>query len=487
MVTVPKPDAAAPAKCEPHPNCAAITLCILLAQLVACVEPPPPRAAGGTVAQESTIQAAPVRVAQPGPPVPDEPGPIPDEAGVAVSLKALQDRARHCGWLVPCGKDVTTLGGMTSVDGYVTSPGTRDVIIYGRAEPESGVPPIRTEDLVVALRASWMKYAEREGDILRYANPGCTIDPEPAVLGRLGTALADVDPGDDASMRAAKLRWEEVCTQDQLVKVFGVPQDSHFAAVMVQADYDLKRIVDGEDKLELPAFESLSGMYMAMARAAVLRRTQGPGAMMSRFWFTPRPIAAGDADSDVAGTFDAVLSHDDDIVEIRNFGLMLRTEAEYLSSTGKIAGKGRADALAETWARTFTDQYTAIGEQRPVYRELDNLGRLWVLARDIRSSAAFESSNLSVEWLLEGYASPKSPFESTLPGRAGWTVDRLEQQLPGGVSVAHLVVPSCGGVTLDVGEKRIRRVRESGSRLPALRATILLGHRQHGREVAWSF
>jgi hypothetical protein len=41
--------------------------------------------------------------------------------------------------------------------------------------------------------------------------------------------------------------WKRECEKDEAVNVFGIPFDTHFAQVMVKADYDLKRLSDGSD------------------------------------------------------------------------------------------------------------------------------------------------------------------------------------------------------------------------------------------------
>ena len=50
---------------------------------------------------------------------------------------------------------------------------------------DASLPPLYFEDLVIALRNAWLRYARLEGNTRIYEDPGCSIDPEPAVLRKL--------------------------------------------------------------------------------------------------------------------------------------------------------------------------------------------------------------------------------------------------------------------------------------------------------------
>src|SRR6185295_13725942 len=86
-----------------------------------------------------------------------------------------------------------------------------------------------------------------------------------------------------------KEAWSRICQQPQDVRVLGIPWDSHFAQVMVKADYDLKKLVDGTDPIEIAGLQSLTGMTMERMRGDLLQHValSVPAASQHRFWFCP--------------------------------------------------------------------------------------------------------------------------------------------------------------------------------------------------------
>ncbi|MBI2876343.1 MAG: hypothetical protein HYY20_05625 [Candidatus Tectomicrobia bacterium] len=104
----------------------------------------------------------------------------PPGPGQAVSLQVLQKRLASCMPGQRCPDELLRLAGLTSLRGLVEDPQHHDWILLGQADPRH--PPLLTEDLVVALRNAWLKYATRKGSTLFYDPPGCSIDPDPQTL-----------------------------------------------------------------------------------------------------------------------------------------------------------------------------------------------------------------------------------------------------------------------------------------------------------------
>ncbi|MDP3013996.1 MAG: hypothetical protein Q8M92_07130, partial [Candidatus Subteraquimicrobiales bacterium] len=103
--------------------------------------------------------------------------------GRAVSLKVLQNKVKDCIAKETCPENILQLCGIKRVMGYVIDEKNRDIILIGNID--DSMPPLYLEDFVIALRNTWMMYAELKGNTYYYSNPGCSIDPDPNVLNNL--------------------------------------------------------------------------------------------------------------------------------------------------------------------------------------------------------------------------------------------------------------------------------------------------------------
>ena len=164
--------------------------------------------------------------------------------GRAVSLRVLQERVKDCIAKENCPDNVLHLFGITKITGYVIDEKNKDLILIGKADDT--LPPLYLEDFVIALRNEWLKYDERKGNTYYHSNPGCSIDPDSRVLGELQNLIPQILGGSDPNDVQRSLdRWRSKCSQPQQVRVLGIPFNTRFANVMVDADYDMKRLVDG--------------------------------------------------------------------------------------------------------------------------------------------------------------------------------------------------------------------------------------------------
>ena len=127
------------------------------------------------------------------------------------------------------------------------------------------------EDLVVAIRSI---------DAARMGGMRCSIDPTPEGIARLQEILSSKSqiPNPQEIFRSM-----EEALGPQQVTVGGVPADTHFAQVLVAADYQMKRIgmgLESSGVAELPS-------YLSMVPG-----TAG-SIMLPRFWLESRydPIA----------------------------------------------------------------------------------------------------------------------------------------------------------------------------------------------------
>jgi len=379
--------------------------------------------------------------------------------GRAVSMRVLQERLKNCQDKGSCPPDITQLAGLNRIYGYVVDTTTPDLLLIGKVD--ESLPPLYLEDFVVALRNVWLRYAVLKGNTYYYANPGCSIDPSDKVMGKLqevgqkiltSSSPSDIEKGIDA--------WHKICRSPQKVSVLGVPFDTHFGWVMVEADYIMKKLADGSDTLDIAGFTSLSDMTLTRIKRDVLqgKSISIPLSIMNRFWFYP-------------GKND--YQEDKGIVIIKNCAVKLLTEEEYLDKSGKITGKGRPNPKAAEFSTNFTVRYSDIAKQRPIYAELENLFRFVALGRIIKFKSPQKEAAIDLRFLMDQYLIPKKSVSEQLEGRSNVKKFEHKQDVQGGYQIIQLWLPSCGGVGIEIMISQKNFVKDTTGKLSELRATVL--------------
>ena len=346
----------------------------------------------------------------------------------ALSLRSLQSHLQRAAKDEP-RPELLNLCGLTKVLGYAEDRNNRDLILIG--EVRDGAPALRTEDLAVALRAAWLEYATRQGNRLYYQNPGCSIDPDPAVIQQLNDLADAAAAGAFETMDQQVQLWSQICGQPQTVRVMGVPRDSHFAKVMVDADYLMKQLVDGSVTLDVPGFTSLTDTSLAIARADLEKGAPPslPALSLNRFWFYPGKPSFLDQDG---------------LITIEQCPVVLLTEEEHLTREG-IKGKGKASPLAAGFAQGFSDHYPEIADRQPIYQELADLFRLYALAKALR----YQQVQADLDYLLDHFPLPATQVPRTLPGHSRVTQLQAPRPAPDGYETHGFWMPTCGGVAMD--------------------------------------
>ncbi|MHB8123086.1 MAG: DUF1598 domain-containing protein [Desulfuromonadaceae bacterium] len=370
----------------------------------------------------------------------DEPPPAnsskySDGTILAFSLKVLQQMLETSP-AATRSQEVANLAGITMVQGYVVDEANHDLILFG--EINRKLPPLHLDDLVVALRNAWLKYATLTGNTYYYSDPGCSIDPNPQVIEKLNSIGNQINqktsgPGVNQGIQ----NWHGVCRSPQQVRVLGIPFDTHFAWVMVKADYDMKQLVDGSDKVEVPGLESLTGMTMDLARNDIEagRAISIPLSSMNRFWFHPGKN---------------LYEEDSGVVMIKQCPVILLTEEEHLGEKGQILGKGAPDPLAHEFCQRFSAQYAQVAQKRPIYLELENLFRFVALAKIMKFKSAHTEAGLDLGYLLDRYQVHPVTVNRQLPGRSHVEKFQLQRNVARGYQICRLWLPSCGGVGIEI-------------------------------------
>ena len=281
----------------------------------------------------------------------------------------------------PIPPELQVLAGIQRIDYISIDLEAQDLIIAGPANgfetpPQMGKkvvtwprPPLQLDDLVVALRS-----IQQSGVV------GCSIDPREQNLARMNQYLKGLGPAPSTDI-AIKRNYEAakiLGTQD--IRIFGVPADTHFAQVLLEADYRMKLISIGREVPPLAKFKS----HLAMT---------GLGSNSSqRFWFVPfyEPFETND---------------DRTLIKFAGQRVQLVTQEEMVTAQGeRLDVKTRISTTK--FAQQFTDRYEDLAATTPVFAELQNVVDLSILAAWIRQEQAAERIGWKMSLFLDEKAFP---------------------------------------------------------------------------------
>ncbi|MCE9547856.1 MAG: DUF1598 domain-containing protein [Planctomycetia bacterium] len=359
------------------------------------------------------------------------------EAAITDSLdhnRQLSDAMRH-------------LAGLTRIQYIFFYPETNDIVLAGPAEGwvddlsgrtvgiDSGRPTLLLEDLIVALRAYGP--SNKRAPIL-----SCSIDPTPEGLRDMRTALerlgANVQPSD--APRIAEMLKTSLGLQK--VSIGGISSKTHFAQVLVEADYRMKLIGIG---LENPAGVGI-GSYVGRANPSAIARNA-----LKRWYFTPN--------------YECVrMSEDGLAAELVGDGVKLIGEDEVVGADGARHGGGAKDPASTAFTQAFTKRYGKLAAKVPVYGQLRNCIDLAVAAAHIRTSGWCERAG----WQMlvfdneERYAveTHHAPVQVETAVNVVWkTKNQFSTPIGGGVTIqANLALQSANKLADTDGQ--VQKARE---------------------------
>jgi hypothetical protein len=264
---------------------------------------------------------------------------------------------------LPVTDDVRNMAGISRIDYLFVFPETSDVVIAGPAgdwtvdadgRAISSVtqrPTLNLDDLVTLTRT------------FGQAGPGffmCTIDPKQGQVGAVQDFVKKNQRKLNAGTAAAFTQQVEQTLGLQNVFVRGIPQDSHVASVIVEADYRMKEIGIG--------------------------KRQGPKGMKSYFDLLTRSERRGSSSMDalrwwMAVGYDAIrMSPDGKAFEFSGSSVECLSENQLVHENGDRTGTGNASRANTKFANLFTKHLPELAAQDPVFAELENVFDLAMVA-----------------------------------------------------------------------------------------------------------
>jgi hypothetical protein len=296
----------------------------------------------------------------------------------------------------PVPEEIYLLGGLQEVRYIVADREAKDIVLVGPAEGwkpgPSGVPigvtsgraVMLLDDLVVALRS----LGRAKPEVIT-----CSINPRPETLPeieRFTRALAPNTPPDLVAERVEQILGP------QEVSVTGVPVDSHFARVLVAADFRMKRFGLGLDPAPVPNLPPFTAFI----------RGQAAG-MMPRWWLVPE---APPVQHDPEGL----------IWQLPEIKVKTLSETQFLAVREQGRAATRSVPGAERWAEAMTAQYDRLAAADPVFDQLRNCMELALVAAVITSQRLADRVGADLGLLLDEDRLPRAQLvpASKVPSRS---------------------------------------------------------------------
>lgn len=346
----------------------------------------------------------------------------------------------------PLTDEMRALAGLTAVQYVFYYPETKDIVVAGPAEGfvadpserfigiQTGRPAVLLEDLVTALRA----YAP--GD---QATPviSVSIDPTQEGLQRMNQFLASVRGRvrpSDAQRLASGLKQNLGL---QTVTFKGIPTSTHFARVLVEADYRMKLVGIGLEQLPVPVKS-----YVARANPNTVAANA-----MERWYFQPN--------------YDGIAVSEDGLaMKIKERGVQLVGENERVAAGGRRTASRRENKASQAFCREFSEKFPVIAQRVRIYAELRQLIDVAIAAAYIQQQDFYGQAEWAMPVLMdeskvevETYTAPEQ-VETAV--NAIWRGNTLMTPLGGGVHMQPKLALNRDNLVVDTAGDN-NRVKQS--------------------------
>jgi hypothetical protein len=309
-----------------------------------------------------------------------------------VSLRRLEKALEsQTGDVVALPDELQYLAGLQRVEYVFVFPEQHDIVLAGPAEgwqidalgnvvgQTTGRPVVLLDDLMIAMRTA--RTSAQTGI-------SCSIDPTPEGVLRLRKLVRQLRTIGNPQQTLSMI---EQALGPQVVSVTGVPTSTHFARVMVAADFRMKRLAMHFDRPPIPDLPS----YLELLKPS----QRGMQNLLPRWWLAPlyEPLQT-DADG---------LSW-----QLRGQGVQCMTETDFVDQHGISKATGKAGAAATKWANNMTAHFDELATQDSAFGSLRNAMDLAVIAalsekEDMLNRAGLELPFIRGEIAARGYAAPK--------------------------------------------------------------------------------
>ena len=351
-------------------------------------------------------------------------------------------RSRSADWKKPSktslksGKalpeDIVFLAGLQDIRYVFVYPEQKDIVLVGFGEGwridahgnivgiTTGRPVLLLDDLLTALRTAASSAR---------AGISCSIDPTPEGIQQLRAHVATLTTMNDKQAISSGL---EKALGRQLVTFSGVPATSHFASVLVAADYRMKRLAMNFEPSPVHGMPSFLHMYTS---AGV-----GMDNILQRWWLEPK--------------YESVLRSPDGLAwQFNGAGVKCLTEEDFATANGQLQHEGKSSAVAQKWADNMTGHYDELAVADPVFGDLRNCMQLALVGALVAHERLADKAGCNLPALM--HESTLKTLELPVPTQVDSQVSMVKQG-------HNWIISASGGVSIRPGEI-VRQARESSA------------------------
>ncbi len=331
----------------------------------------------------------------------------------------------------PLSEEMFFLAGLQDIRYVFVYPEQRDIVLAGfgegwRVDNRGNVVGVGTgkavlllDDLLTALRTA---ATSARGGI------SCSIDPTQEGMQKLRTHAASLTTMNNQKAIASGL---ERALGRQEVSFTGVPATSHFACVLVAADYRMKRLAMNFDQSPVQGMPSFLHMYKST--------DMGMDNMLQRWWLEPK--------------YESVLRSADGLAwEFDGAGVKCMTEEDFAAASGREQ-TGKSNAIAQKWADNMTAHYDELAVADPVFGELRNCMQLALVGALVAHERLADKAGCSFPALME--ESTLKTLELAAPTQVDSRVSMVKQS-------GKWIISASGGVNIRPGEI-VSKARQSSA------------------------
>lgn len=340
----------------------------------------------------------------------------------AVQLRAAQGKAPT--------ETMLHLAGLTNIRYVMIDPDLGEVIIAGPAggwkqDAKGNIvskvdqqPVLFLDDFVVCLRNA----RNNRGKF------GCAIVPRKENLAATKQYVS--------TAKGSGKKWENGLREAlglQDIDVFGIPESSHAARVLVEADHHMKLLGMGIEP-------SIPSVPSYLQRVKLDANGNPPSMDVVRWWF--------------ALNYEKLLSNESQsLFEFTGPGVKVLAETEFINDEGDRIHTGTAVGPTKTFARDFTNHFEELSDVFPVYHELKNIFDLAIVANIIHEYELSKKANWEMPFFVSDSGSPKRSFQISKFRPAGAVESVMNRHVlkdrRGGETTIHTLVGVSGGVSFD--------------------------------------
>jgi hypothetical protein len=340
-------------------------------------------------------------------------------------------------------EEMRYLAGLMRVQYIFFYPETNDIVIAGPAEGfapdlagrvrgiQSAQPVLRLDDLIVAMRTFFGAEA-RNAPLI-----SVSIDPTQEGLAAMQAFLQRIGSRATPGQTRLIVNGLRESLGLQTITLTGVPTTSHFAQVLVEADYRMKLIGIG---LEKPGVKMAS--YVDRASPAAVSRNA-----LQRWYFVP--------------DYECLrVSEDEMAAELVGNGVKLISADELVTSDGSRQKAGLVDRASKAFTEAFTQNYPEIARRSPVFTELRNVIDLSIVAAYLAHHKLPEKASWTMATFLDEQAyaveTLNVPKQVETAVASVWKGNRLMTPVGGGVRIQPRKALDPANLTTDTGGRLVK-------------------------------